>query len=124
VTGFEFWTAVERIRALDGRYGRDAYVFVMESLEFTIEQVGERRHVGAGELLDGLCAYARRRFGLLALTVLASWGIVESGDVGEIVFQLIDAGILSRQDGDARADFDGACDFQRILDDGYFEAGG
>ncbi len=119
----EFWAAVERIRSRDARYARDAYAFVMDSLDFTMRLVGERRHVSAAELVRGLCANAKHRFGLFAHTVLAKWGLETSDDVGEIVFQLIEAGILSRQESDARADFVGVVDFREALDAASLESG-
>ena len=61
-----------------------------------------------------MCANARQRFGLFAYTVLSKWGMRSSDDVGEIVFQLIDAGILSRQESDRRSDFDGVADFHEF----------
>ncbi len=118
----EFWAAVERIRAGDERYARDAYAFVMDSLDYTIRAIGERRHVSAAELVRGLCDNAKQRFGLFAYTVFATWGLQAGDDVGEIVFQLIDAGILSRQDSDARADFDGVVDFREALEAASLEA--
>lgn len=118
----EFWETVERIHAADGRYARDAYPFVMDSLDFTMKQIGVRRHVSAAELVRGLCDNAKHRFGLFAYTVLAKWGIERSDDVGEVVFQLIDAGILSRQEGDARADFNGVVDFRETLEASSLES--
>ena len=118
----EFWETVERIRAEDGRYARDAYPFVMDSLDFTMKQIGVRRHVSAAELVRGLCDNAKHRFGLFAYTVLAKWGIERSDDVGEVVFQLIGAGILSRQEGDARADFNGVLDLREALEASSLES--
>ncbi|MCI0452498.1 MAG: hypothetical protein L0Z51_08945 [Candidatus Latescibacteria bacterium] len=118
----EFWEAVERIRSSDGRYARDAYAFVMDSLDYTMRVVGERRHVSAAELVRGLCDNAKQRFGLFAYTVFARWGLLSSGDVGEIVFQLIDGGILSRQESDTRADFDDVVDFREALEASSLEA--
>ena len=112
----EFWETVERIRATDGRYARDAYPFVMGSLDFTMKRIGVRRHVSAAELVRGLCDNAKHRFGLFAHTVLAKWGLETSDDVGEVVFQLIDAGILSRQESDARSDFERVVDFHEVLE--------
>ena len=116
----EFWSLVERIRAEDGRYRPEAYAFVMEALDATVRSAGERRHVSAAELLAGACDHASSVYGLMALTVLSSWGIRAGSDIGEIVFQLIDAGVLSKRDEDARADFDRAIDFQAILEENYF----
>ena len=120
----EFWTAVERIRAADGRYAREAYAFVMDGLDRTVRALDERRHISALELVRGLCAFARDRFGLMAYDVLVNWGIHSSSDVGEVVFQLVDAGILSRREDDARADFDEAVDLRQALEENYFGAGG
>lgn len=118
----EFWQAVERIRAGDSRFAADAYAFVMEGLDWTTRALGERRHVSAAELIDGLCRYASARYGMLAFSVLESWGVTDSGDVGDIVFHLIEAGILSRRDEDAREDFDDLADFRQRLEDDYFGA--
>ncbi len=112
----EFWNAVERIRASDERFAPDAYAFVMDSLEVTMRRIGERRHVSAEELVGGVCANARQRFGLFAYTVLAKWGMKTSDDVGEIVFQLIGVGILSQQESDRRSDFNGVADFHDALE--------
>jgi len=117
----EFWIAVERIRERDPRYGRDAYAFVMDGLDHTVSALEERRHVTARELLYGLCAFARNKFGMMAFDVLRSWGIGSGSDVGEIVFHLIDAGILSRRDEDSREEFDTPLDFKQALEDSYFD---
>ena len=37
----------------DKRYKQEAYTFVFEALEFTIKQMGKRRHINAQKLLDG-----------------------------------------------------------------------
>lgn len=119
----EFWEVVERIREADGRYGRDAYAFVMDGLDYTVRMKEERRHVTGGELLDGLCAFARGRYGMMAYDVVRSWGIQSGSDIGEIVFQLIDAGILSRREEDSREDFDTPLDLKQALEDSYFNSG-
>ena len=119
----EFWLAVERILAADGRYAADAYAFVMDGLDHTVRALDERRHVSGAELLTGLCRFARERYGMMAYDVIRAWGIRSGSDVGEIVFQLIDAGILSRRDEDAREDFDSPLDFKQVLEDSYFESG-
>ncbi len=120
----EFWGAVERIRDTDDRFAPDAYAFVMDSLDFTMRRIGERRHVSAEELVRGLCANAKHRFGLFAFTVLEKWGLQSSDDVGTIVFQLIDVGILSRQEGDTREGFERVVDFRDALEASALEAGG
>jgi uncharacterized repeat protein (TIGR04138 family) len=122
VSASEFWTVVERIRAADGRYARDAYAFVMDGLDQTVRSLEERRHVTAHELLEGLCRFARARFGMMAYDVLRSWGIRSGSDIGDIVFQLVDAGILSRRDEDRRDEFDAPLDLKAVLEDSYFDS--
>ena len=48
----DFWDTVKRIRESDDRLEADFYPFVMEALDYTLQQIGVRRHVSAGELLD------------------------------------------------------------------------
>jgi uncharacterized repeat protein (TIGR04138 family) len=77
--------------------------------------------VTAPELVDGLCHAARRRFGMLAGLVLERWGLRNGDDVGEIVFQLIERGVLSRREEDAREDFHDTAEFGTALEESYFD---
>ncbi len=116
-----FWDAVFEIRRRDTRFSEDAYAFVMDSLEFTITRLGQRRHISARELLVGMCAFAKERFGMMAWTVLDRWGVKTTADVGAIVFQLVESSMLSRREEDSREEFDGVFDLQVELEDNYFE---
>lgn len=116
----DFWDAVDEIRRRDGRFGPDAYAFIMDVLEYTIRGLEERRHVSAVELLDGLRRFAHERYGVMSLTLLENWGIRTTSDIGDIVFQLVDAGVLSRQDGDDRDHFDDVFDLHTVLEQDYF----
>ena len=79
------------------------------------------RQVSAVELLEGLCRYARVKFGLMASTVLERWGVDTPSDVGAVVYQLVDAGILSKQESDLLQDFDVSYNFKDTLERGYFD---
>jgi uncharacterized repeat protein (TIGR04138 family) len=105
-----FEEALELIRAKDPRYGRDAYVFVREALDHTQKTIGKDtrgriRHVSGQELLEGIRDYALSQFGPMAPTVLEEWGIRGCQDFGEIVFNMVDIGLLAKTDKDSRADF-------------------
>jgi uncharacterized repeat protein (TIGR04138 family) len=117
----KFWEAVRQIREADGRFGAEAYLLVMEALDHTMAILGEHRHVTAGELLEGFCAHAKRMYGILALAVVQKWGIESGADVGRIVYQLVEAGVLRTQEGDRFEDFDEGCDLKAKLEDGYFD---
>jgi uncharacterized repeat protein (TIGR04138 family) len=117
-----FWDAVDEIRRADGRFAPEAYGFIMDSLEFTIHQVGERRHVRAAELLEHLCEHAKNRYGMLAYSVLEKWGLKTTDDIGDAVFQLVEAHVLSRQEDDTRDDFLEVFDLNQRLEESYFES--
>jgi uncharacterized repeat protein (TIGR04138 family) len=73
------------------------------------------RHISGQELCHALRLLALDRFGLMARLVLASWGIRSTSDFGEIVYNLIRIGEMSKSGGDRREDFDGVYDFDQAL---------
>lgn len=113
---------ISEIRRRDRRYGRTAYFFVLDALDHTMvhlgrdEMTGEERHIGGKELLAGIREFAVDQFGAMASLVFERWGIQATDDFGEIVFNLIDAGLLSRRPEDSRLDFIGVYDFSDAFD--------
>ena len=71
------------------------------------------------EVLEGMRQYALQIFGPLAAQVWRSWGVHDSLDWGRIVFLLVDANLLNRQDSDTIDDFRQGFDFDAIFVDGY-----
>jgi len=119
-----FEEGLELILAQDSRYPRDAYLFVREALDFTQKAVlqkaalGEKRqspHVTGQELLAGIRDFCLAQFGPMAITVLQEWGINKGEDFGEIVFNMVEAGLLAKTDKDSREDFRGGYDFQEAF---------
>ena len=78
-----------------------------------------RHHVSGRELLEGVRLLARREFGLMAPAVFAMWGIRKTDDFGEIVFNLVDAELMSKTSDDCRADFHDLFDLNQALIEGY-----
>ena len=118
----DFAEAVAEICKADSRYDRDAYLFVREGLDFTIKSLKKQqqtnlvhRHVTGQELLTGIRQYALDQFGPMAKTVLDYWGIRCCEDFGEIVFNMVDKGILGKTDEDSRADFRNGFDFDEAF---------
>jgi uncharacterized repeat protein (TIGR04138 family) len=114
----------EHIRDLckqDPRFPRGAYEFCFEVLDFTIKAAAQNgdpqrtqpvtRHVSARQLLDGLRDYALQEFGPMARLTLKRMGITSCPDLGDIVFNLVNAGLLSKQARDKREDFNTGYDF-------------
>jgi uncharacterized repeat protein (TIGR04138 family) len=111
-----FNEVVGQIIEKDPRYAKEAYTFVKEALEFTIKQKKRGKseagsHVDAGELLDGFRQLALKEFGPMVMTVFEYWGIAVSEDVGQMVFNLIEAGVFGKTESDSVEDFRGALNF-------------
>ncbi len=111
-----FQEMVERIVEKDPRYDKEAYDFVKEALEFTIKQQKRGQadpsvHVTAAELMDGFRQYALKEFGPMVMTVFEHWRVTSSEDVGNIVFNLIEAGVFGKTESDRPQDFESAIDF-------------
>ena len=111
-----FEEAVELIRARDPRYTRGAYMFVREALDFTQKLIVREnrsaiRHVTGQELLEGIRQFALQQFGPMAMTVFEEWGVHNCRDFGEIVFNMVEIGLLAKTEKDSREDFAGGYDF-------------
>ena len=116
---------VREVWRRDGRYALEAYQFLFESLERAVKQTGREqeqgtgRHVSGQELLQGLRAHALEVFGPLSAQVWRSWGVTSTLDWGHIVFLLVEAQLLNRQDTDSLEDFADGYDFDTSLRDDY-----
>lgn len=71
------------------------------------DPIDESRHVSGAQLCDGLRDFAIRQYGLLAGTVLRSWGLTSTSDFGNIVFAMIEVGLFRKTQEDTREEFDG-----------------
>ncbi len=96
---------LQTILTRDPRYTAEAYAFVRAGLDYTVRRLEKPRHVSGRELLDGIREFALAEFGPMAKTVLNGWGIQRTEDVGEIVFNMVETGLLGKTDKDSRADF-------------------
>jgi len=109
----------------DGRYAPEAFRFLFESLNYAIRVAGKenaegaQRHVTGQQVLEGMRQYGLQIFGPLAAQVWRSWGIHSSLDWGHVVFLLVDANLLNRQESDTIEDFRDGFDFDEAFVDGY-----
>ncbi len=111
-------TILEIVRK-DERYSSQAYYFIFDALDFTIQRMGKVRHVTGKELLDGIRMFATEHFGFLARTVLEEWGVTETADFGNVVFNLVEAGLLSRTDRDTREVFRNVYEFSTAFEEEF-----
>lgn len=105
-----FDTTLDLILAKDARYQRDAYHFLKDALDHTQKTVARQnreqmRHVSGQELLAGIRDYALSQFGPMTQMVFAEWGIKRCEDFGELVFNMVEIGLLGKTEKDSREDF-------------------
>jgi uncharacterized repeat protein (TIGR04138 family) len=121
------YPVLDEVVRRDPRYTYEAYEFLFQALKHTQQILGreaaaeaaadEEHHVTGPELLRGVRDLALREFGLMARTVFRMWGITATADVGELVFNLIEAGLMSRTEDDDRRDFVDVYDLDEALSD-------
>src|SRR6516165_8940768 len=104
---------LDEIVRRDPRYPYEAYEFVFAALSHTQQKLGRlpseeeaatpgpENHVSGRELLEGIRDLALREFGLMARVVFRMWGINRTDDFGEIVFNLVEANLMSKTDTDS-----------------------
>lgn len=101
----------------DGRYPPEAFEFLHRGLaaatriKYGDQPTAEPRHVSGQELCQGLRTLALQTWGPLAGEVLRRWNIRRTRDFGEMVYLMIEVGLMGRQDSDSITDFDDVYDF-------------
>jgi len=110
---------MDRIRVRESRFDEKAFLFVLAAIEFCQQRLTERRHLSGRELALGCRDLALERYGVLARSVLEHWGLTSSASIGEVVFALVDVGLLSAQPTDSAADFLEVFDFHEAFDRNY-----
>jgi uncharacterized repeat protein (TIGR04138 family) len=116
---------LEEVVRSDPRYPYEAYEFTFAALAHAQTLLGRKPrdpdaeneilHVSGPELLAGVRDLALREFGLMARTVFRMWGIDRTDDFGEIVFNLVEARLMSKTSEDSRADFKNVFDLDEAL---------
>ena len=106
---------LKEVVARDGRYHINAYRFVYEALDYTVKQLEKKRHISGRELLEGIKNLALEQFSGLACMVFDVWGVHKTADFGNIVFNLVEADLMSRSDEDTREDFDNVYEFRQVF---------
>ena len=110
---------MDRIRLREPRFDERAYLFVLAALEFCQQRLDERRHITGRELALACRDLALDRFGVMSRLVLEHWGVRSSADIGDVVFTLVDLGLLMSQPTDAREEFADVFDFDRAFEQEY-----
>lgn len=119
-----------KILAEAGPYPLEAFNFVREGLDHTLERVvavseaqhrdgalsnPSARHITGQQLCLGLRDFAILQYGMLAPAVLRHWGITRTDDFGRIVYAMIDGGVMSKTPDDSIDDFHAVFDFEEAF---------
>lgn len=116
----DFGEVIELIVKEDSRFEKGAYFFVRQGLDHTLRNLqsqpdGELRHVTGQELLEGIRDFAHDQYGPLAFTLLDHWGVRKCDDFGDIVFNLVEYGVLGKTESDKKEDFAGVYEFEEAF---------
>lgn len=106
---------MDRIRLKEPRFDERAYLFVLGALEYCQQRLDERRHISGKELALACRDLALEKFGVMAALVLEHWGVHSSADLGDVVFTLVDLGLLMSQPTDSRDEFADVFDFDQAF---------
>lgn len=118
-----------RLLRTDPRYRLEAYQFVRDGLTYAQEilKIGSdepledeaedepERHLTGQQLCEAIRQYALEQYGLMAQVVLKNWGITSTGDLGNIVYNLIEVQLMKKSKRDRREDFDNVYSFDEAF---------
>ena len=110
---------MDRIRLREPRFHENAYLFVLSALEYCQARLTERRHITGRELASACRDLALDRYGVMARLVLDHWGVRATADIGDMVFALVDLGLLISQPNDSREDFADVFEFDQAFERDY-----
>jgi uncharacterized repeat protein (TIGR04138 family) len=110
---------MDQIRLKEPRFHESAYLFVLSALEYSQSRLTERRHVNGRELAEACRDLALEQFGVMARLVLNHWGVQTTSDIGDIVFTLVDLGVLISLPSDRKEEFVDVYDFAGVFERDY-----
>jgi uncharacterized repeat protein (TIGR04138 family) len=110
---------LQDLRARNPRFHGKGYLFLLSALHAVLEGMDEPRHISGEELANGVRNLAMGRYGPMARTVLGHWGIHSTDDLGEMVFAMVDCGVMMKQEEDRREDFQDLFDFEEVFERDY-----
>lgn len=122
-----WWEKLQKVSKKDKRYSLQAYQFVFEALDFTAQKLGKNlsspheseRHVTAPQLLEGIREYSLKQFGYMTTTLFELWGIRCCEDFGEVIFNLVESGLMGKTESDSKNDFRGGYDFRKSFEEDF-----
>ena len=102
----------EDILAKDPRYHARAYALLMDVVRFLLE---DECALTAENILEDFRDRTLDQYGPLSYRVLEEWGVTCCADIGEMMFNLMDAKRVRKDDGDTPGCFVGGYDFKEAF---------
>ena len=115
----QYVRSLEALLTRDHRYPLQAYGFLLTTLNDAISRLEKPRHISGQELAEGFRRFALDQFGPMTLAVLEAWNLHATEDVGAVVFNLIDVGLLNKTAEDRLEDFSQLYSFQEAFGGPY-----
>jgi len=112
----DFYKKIEEITEKDPRYKSDAYEFVLHALGFTQKKLNRKGHITGQELLEGIRQLGLEQYGPMTNTLFQHWGVKKTEDFGEIVFNMVEVGLMGKDEKDSRKDFKNVYNFEEAFD--------
>ena len=106
---------LKQIADKDPRYKKDAYIFVLEALHYTRQDLNVQGHVTGQQLLEGIRKLGIERYGGMAKIVFEHWGVKDTLDFGNIVINMVNEKVLSKTPEDSIDDFRDVYDFEDVF---------
>ena len=102
----------EDIVGKDPRYNGRAYALLMDCVRYLGK---EGQHMSGSDILEEFRERALDQYGPLTYEVLTEWGLSSTEDIGEMMFNLVDARGIGRDDSDSADSFAGGYDFREAF---------
>jgi uncharacterized repeat protein (TIGR04138 family) len=106
----------------DTRYPFEAYEFVFQALGYVQHEMKQKgmpkegpNHVTGQQLSEACREFALQEYGMMAGTVLRSWNIKKTDDIGELVYNLININLMTKTDTDRQEDFNNVYDMKKVF---------
>ncbi|MFM7397536.1 MAG: Minf_1886 family protein [Verrucomicrobiota bacterium] len=120
----DYEVVIREVVAKDPRYAPQAYELVRAALDHSQKTVhGEprkgkskdNRHVTGQQLVEGFRQHVLENYGPVSYRLLRNWGLRRSIDVGNVVFNLIEAKLFGSSPEDSLSDFEDIIDFKEAF---------
>jgi uncharacterized repeat protein (TIGR04138 family) len=126
--------ALHQLVARDRRYPIEAYFFVRDALSYASDSMelsnqyhhdsevyhtAEEHHLTGQQLCEAIREFSLNQFGYMSRIVLKNWNIESTSSFGDIVYNMIEIGLMKKSDRDRRSHFDNVYEFEAAFDEQF-----